>query len=161
MNRAMVPPAQLYQVGELRLASSGPVMDVMTLAEPARASREPTAVVAMIESTSDRRWNRAFLAPHVENRAVFAMSHPHDSAIAGDSLRRLRGDAVTVFEHHLARSLRVGQHRFVDMHHHLVAIATTAFVEATGQRALRNQLQRISSALLSRLLVSCLPVVFE
>jgi len=47
----------------------------------------------------------------------------------------------------MARLLRIGQHRGVDMHHHLVALPRRAGIEALVQGRLREQGQGIGPLL--------------
>src|SRR5882672_2426328 len=50
------------------------------------------------------------------------MAHDYPAGVARQALRRFRGNARAAFEDRLPRLLPIGQHRGVDVDHHLVAL---------------------------------------
>ena len=66
VNRAVVPATE-------------PVTDVMALAEPDSAAREPTAAVSMVKRSPQRRRNRACPGPDLQQAPVCVVAH-HDPA---------------------------------------------------------------------------------
>src|SRR5947207_15129798 len=66
MNGAVVPAAEQGEIRERGRAPVGPVPDVMALPEPDPAAREPTAAVAVMKRSPQRRWNRACPGPDLQ-----------------------------------------------------------------------------------------------
>jgi hypothetical protein len=71
------------------------------------------------------------------------MAHDYPAGVARQALGRFRGNARAAFEDRLPRLLPIGQHRGVDVDHHLVALPRRAGIEAVVQGRLREQGQRI------------------
>jgi hypothetical protein len=66
------------------------------------------------------------------------MTHDDAARVAGQALRRLRGDARPV-DHGLAGRIDIGQHGSVDVNHDLVALAGRARIHTVMERRLREQ----------------------
>jgi hypothetical protein len=67
------------------------------------------------------------------------VSHQHPTRVAGQALRRSRGNACAVLEDGLAGLLRVGEDGGIDVDHYLVALGRRAGIDAVVQRRLREQ----------------------
>jgi len=70
------------------------------------------------------------------------VAHHHPARVARQALGRFRGNARAVLEHGLPRLIRIGQHRGIDVDHHLVALTRGAGIEVVQGR-LREQSQGI------------------
>jgi len=75
--------------------------------------------------------------------AILVVSHHHPAGVAGEALRRSRGNVAHLFELGLAESLRIRQHGGVDVNHDLVALARRPGVELMVQGGLGEQGQGI------------------
>jgi hypothetical protein len=69
----------------------------------------------------------------LQQAPVGVVSHQHSAGVARQASRRFRGNARAVIEYGLARLIRIRQHRGIDVHHYLVALARTAGVEPVGE----------------------------
>ena len=78
------------------------------------------------------------------------MLHHYATRVARQTLRRFRGNARAVFENGLTRRVRVGQHRGVDVDHHLKTLSGCAWIDAVMQGRLREQRQRVGLLLRHR-----------
>ena len=87
----------------------------MTLAEANPAAQEAAAAVAMVERTSDRRWDRARTRTDFDDTAVTAVLHYHAARVARDAPRRFCGNARAIFEEGLAGLIGVGEDRRIDV----------------------------------------------
>ena len=76
--------------------------------------------------------------------AVPVVPHHHAGRVARQAAGRFCGNARAALENRLARNLRVGQHRRVDVDYDLVALARNAGFDAMVERALGEQDQRVS-----------------
>ena len=75
-------------VGQLRLASVRPVVDVMGIGEPEPTSGEAASAVANLECTAERGWDGAGAPTHVEDRVVRSVGDPDEGGVAGETPRR-------------------------------------------------------------------------
>ena len=71
------------------------------------------------------------------------MPHHHPARIARQTAGRSRGNAHAVLEDRLAGLIGVGQHRSIDVDHHLVALTGGAGIKPLVERRLRDQSQGI------------------
>jgi hypothetical protein len=77
VHQAVMQTAQGHEIGELRFAALGPVLDVMCVdVALVRAAGETTAAVAAIERAADTRWDAAGLAPDIERLALRILEDP-------------------------------------------------------------------------------------
>ncbi len=75
------------------------------------------------------------------------MAHDHLSGIAGESLRRSRGNVLPILEDRNATSLGVGQDLLVNVHHNLIPVTRTAPVELVREGAFGHELQAVRPSL--------------
>ena len=66
VHQSVVEPAEQDQVLQLRLASVGPVPDVVGVREAKPAARETASTVPGLQGAPDGGWNRPGLTPDVE-----------------------------------------------------------------------------------------------
>src|ERR1700694_5860995 len=98
----MVASAQHREVRERGGTALGPVADVMALAERHSAAWKATAVVAMVERTPYRGWNRPGSRADFDDASVRVMAH-HDAArVAREAAGRFRGNVRAALEDRLA-----------------------------------------------------------
>jgi hypothetical protein len=90
---AVVPAAQTGEVREHGRPALSPVTDVMALDEPRPAAREAAAPVTMEERAPQRRRNRSGAGTDLHDTAILIVSHHHPTRVAGQALRRSRGNA--------------------------------------------------------------------
>jgi hypothetical protein len=148
VHRAMVAAAEQQRVGEAGGAAIGPGLDVVGVAQPPAAGREAAASVAMLESAAQGGRDGAGAAADVEHAAIRGMPHHHPRRVAGQPPGRFRGNAAAVREPGRTALAAGRQHPGVDVYHHLVAIAPSAWIEARGEGVLGHQAQGIGAALL-------------
>ena len=122
----------------------------MALPEPHAAAGEATAPVPVLERPPQRRRDRARPDADLQQPPVLVVAHHHAARVAGQALRRFRGNAAPVLEDRLARMLGVGQHRGVDVDHDLVALAGSPGIEPVVQRGLGQQGQGVGLLLRHR-----------
>jgi len=117
----------------------GPVTEMMPLGEAAVAARETTPSVPMGQGPSERWGNRPGPRPDLHHAALGIVAHHHAAGIAGQALRRLRGNARALLEDRLPRLLGIRQHWGVDVDHYLVAFPRRAGIEPVMQRRHREE----------------------
>ena len=78
------------------------------------------------------------------------MAHHHPAGVAGQALRRFRGNARAPLEDRLPRLIGIGQYLGIDVDHHLVALPRGAGIEAVVQGRLGEQGQGIGLLLADR-----------
>jgi hypothetical protein len=106
----MVPATQQGEVRERGRAALGPVVKMMSLAEPEAAARKAAAAVAVEKRAPQCRRNRPGPGPNFHNPPVLVVSHHHPARVARQALSRFRGNVRPVFEDGLAGLIRVRQH---------------------------------------------------
>jgi hypothetical protein len=74
---------------------------------------------------------------------ILVMAHHHPARVARQAPRSFCGNARAVLEDGLARLIRIGERRGVDVDHHLIALARGAGIELVMERCLREKGQRI------------------
>jgi len=140
---AMVLAAEQSEVRECGRAALGPMVQVMPLADPDATAREAAALVPVQERAPQRRGNRPGPGANFHDAPVLVVPHHDPARITRQAPRRFCRNARPVPEDGLAGLLRVGQHGFVDVDHHLVPLARRARIEFVVQGRLREQGQRI------------------
>jgi hypothetical protein len=125
----MVPPTEQRKIREGCRAAVRPVAEMMPLAEGEAAPREAAAPVPMVERAPQGGGNRPGPRPDLHQASLLVVAHHHPAGVAGQALRRFRGNARPVLEDRLAWLLRIGQHLGIDVHHHLVALPRGAGIE--------------------------------
>ena len=133
VDRAVVSATEEREVGERGRAALRPVADVMPLAQRQPAAREAAAAVAMVKRAPQRRRNRPRPRPDLHDAPVRVVPHDHAAGVTRQALGRLRGNARPVLEHGLPGLLRVGEHRRVDVHDHLVPLARRTGIERVSK----------------------------
>jgi hypothetical protein len=98
VDRAVVPPTEHRQVRERGRPAVRPVADVMALAEPHTTAREATGAVSVVECPAQRRRDRPRPGADVQQTPVWVVAHHHPTRIAGQALRRFRGDSPAVLQ---------------------------------------------------------------
>ena len=78
------------------------------------------------------------------------MAHHHASRIAGETLRRFRGNARSVVEHGLTCLIRIREYRRIDVHHDLIPVARGARFDPLVERRFREERKGISLLLRHR-----------
>jgi hypothetical protein len=139
VDRSMMPAAEQREVRERRRAALRPVAEVMTLAEWQSTAREATTAVPMVQRPPQRGRDRPGPGSDFHQAPVMIVAHHDPAGVARQPLRRFRGNAHSVLEDGLARLIGVRQHRSIDVHHDLVALARSAGVEPVMKGCLREQ----------------------
>ena len=140
---AVMPAAEECEVRERCRTAVGPVAEMVPLSEADAAAGEAAAAVPMVERPPQGRGNRPGPGPDLDQAAILVMAHNHLAGVARQAPGRFRGNARAVLEDGLARLLRLGQRRGVDVDHHLVALARRARIEPLVQGRLREERQGI------------------
>jgi hypothetical protein len=115
----------------------------MPLGHRAPAAREAAAAVPVVQRPPQRRGNRPRAGSDLDDAPVFVVAHHHPARVARQASRRLRGNARPAREDGLPGLIGVGQHRRVDVDHHLVPLARPAGIQTVMQGGLREQRQRV------------------
>ena len=123
VDRAVVSPTEHREIGERGGAAVGPVTDVVAFAPRQSAAREAAAAVAMVERAPQCGRNRARASADLDDAPVLVVAHQHAAGITRQALRCFRGNVGAAVEHRLAGLIGVGQHRRIDVNHHLVPLA--------------------------------------
>jgi hypothetical protein len=71
------------------------------------------------------------------------MLHDHAAGVAREPAGRFRGNVHPVLEDGLAGLRGVGQHRRIDVDHHLIAFARGSGIEPVVESGFREQRQRV------------------
>jgi hypothetical protein len=79
--------------------------------------------------------------------------HHHPARVARQALGRFRGNAHAIFQDRLAGCLGVREHRRVDVHHDLIALARGPRIHTVMERRLGEQGESIRLLLLERRLL--------
>jgi hypothetical protein len=138
VHEAVVARAEQDEVVELRLASAGPMTDVMGVQEPfVLAAGVATAPVARLQRPPHRRRDRARLSADRDRHAV-ALDDLDERGVAGQALRRLRGERRAVLEH-------VGALGRLDVDDDLVALAGRPGVSVARQGHVRQRNERLGA----------------
>jgi len=119
---------------------------MMPLADGDAAAREATVSISMLERATERRRNRARLRPDLHHAPFVVVSHHHPARVARQALRRFCGNAVATLEDAIARLIGIRQDRRIDVHHHLIALARRAGIDAVMQRRLAVSASRASAS---------------
>src|SRR5690349_1762546 len=97
----------------------GPVLDVVGVDEvPVRAHREAAAAIARPQRAPNRDGNGARLATDIQNTSVRAGRNGDERTVAAHAAERLRGDARSIVQVCLARTVRT-EHRLIEMDYDL------------------------------------------
>jgi len=116
----------------------------MALPEPDPAAREPTAAVAVMKRSPQRRRNRACPGADLQQAPVCVGAHHDPARVACQALRRSGRNAQAIFEHRLAGLIGVSQHGGIHVDHHLVELSRDARIDPVVERGLGEQRQGIS-----------------
>jgi hypothetical protein len=148
MDGPMMPPAQQHEVGKRRGAAMRPVADVVALSEPDVAPRESTSLVAVLQGSPEGGWDRPRAGSDLQQIAVGVVAHDDPAGVAGETLRRFRGNADAILERGLAGGIRIGEHRSIDMNDHLVTLSRRARIESIVECRRRQEREGIGLLLL-------------
>lgn len=140
---SMMAATEQNEVSQRGRAALGPMADVMALSDPHLAAREAAGCVPMLHGTSQRRRNRTRPGPYFDGPTFVIVAHHDPTGVARQSPGRFRGNVAALFQHGLAGSRRVRQHRGVDMDYHLIPLTRRARIELGMECRLRQQGQRI------------------
>jgi hypothetical protein len=146
----MVATTQQHEVGEDRRPAVRPVADVVSLGDPNVAAGEAAGAIAMQQRAPERGRNRASADAHLHDPPLRVVLHDHPARVAGQPLRRPRGDVGAILEHGLAGSGWIHQGLGVDVDHHLVALARRTGVQLVVQRRLGQQGQGVATRVSAR-----------
>ncbi len=94
----------------------------MPLTHSDGATREPAAPVPMVQCPPERRRDRPCAGSDFHHPPVLVVPHHHPARVAGQPLRRSRGNVRPVFERRLPGLSRIRQDRGVYMDHDLVPL---------------------------------------
>jgi len=96
----MVVSAKDKHIVEARFSALRPMFDVMAFDEDAVvATWKPTAPIAPDECTLERVRNRPCLTADGQDGSLRVLGDRHESAVAGEPARRLRGNAGAISGH--------------------------------------------------------------
>jgi hypothetical protein len=135
----MMAPTQQGEIRQRGRSAVCPMPDVMALGEAYATAGEPTAPVAMLKCPPQRGRDRPRPRADLGDAAVRVVAHDHAGGVARQTLRRFRGNVRPVLEGRLARRVRIGQDRSVDVDHDLVALACGAGVDAVVERGFGDE----------------------
>jgi len=150
VHRTMMPATERGEIGKSRRSALRPVMDVVALDESDSAARESTTLIAMEERASQRGRNGSCSCADLYDVTVRVVAHHHASRIAGETLRRFRGNARSVVEHGLTCLIRIREYRRIDVHHDLIPVARGARFDPLVERRFREERKGISLLLRHR-----------
>jgi hypothetical protein len=157
VNSAVMPAAQHREVRERRRATVGPMVDVVTLPEAHAAAWEATALVTMLQRSSNRRRNRSCPGADLDQTPRGVLTHENPGRVAREALRRSGRNARPALEHRLPGLLGVGQDGSIDVHNHLIALSQGTGIDALVERGLGKQRECVGLQLLHRrrIVVEC------
>jgi hypothetical protein len=107
----------------------------------------------MVERPPDRRGNRSGPGIDLHDMSISAVAHHHPAGVAGQALRRSRGNARAVLEHRLAGGVGVRQDLSIDVDHDMVGFLRAPRVEALVEGCLGEQGEGVRLLLLHRRLI--------
>ena len=149
MDRAVVASAQERKVRQRGGPALRPVPDVMALRVAPAAAREAAAVIPLLEGAPEGRRDRPRPGPDLGDAPVGVVPHDHAGGVAGEALRRSRGNVLAAFlEDGLPGLGGIGQHRRIDVDDDLVALGRRAGIEALVEGDLGEEAERIGLLLL-------------
>ena len=130
MHQPMVEAAERHKIRELRLATIGPVLHMVTV-EIAfeRTAGESTTLVPGIQGPSDRWRDGPRLAPDIERLAPLVFNDPDNAGVAREPPRSLGGDRGPVFEF-AATCMTVFQRLGIHVHYDLLPISAREILRA-------------------------------
>src|SRR5580698_1232505 len=136
---------ELHQIRQLRLASLGPMMNMVCVDVPrVRTTRESATSIACVERTANRRWNATRLAPDIERLASLIFYHADDTGITGQATHRLYSERRPVLQLATSRPTR-SQSLGIDVHNDLLAISRAQGLRSVLQETLGDSPQGIGA----------------
>ncbi len=139
VHRAVMPAAEQREIRELRRAALRPVVEMMGLNDPHAAPGKAAGPVSMQERAAQGGRNGPGPRSDLHDTPPLVVAHDYPARVTRQAAGRSRGNVGAVLESGLARLIRIGQHRGVDMDDHLVALPRRARIEGVVQRRLRHQ----------------------
>src|SRR5215211_3632481 len=144
-------PAEQQEVAERRLATVGPVANVMGVAPAGRSSAagEPEPPVTHHDRSSEAGRHDLGAAAELERLGVFPRDHPDHIGVAGEAASGFGRDLADVLQlRALPRTL--DQRLEIDRDHHVRALAADGRTLARGEPLATDLAERIGSALRGR-----------
>jgi hypothetical protein len=96
VDRAVMPATQHGEVRERRRAALRPVAQVMSLTEREPTAGEATTMIAMLERSPQRRWNRPRAGADFHHAPVIVVPHHHPARVARETPGRFCGNVRAV-----------------------------------------------------------------
>ena len=104
----------------------------------------------MLKRPPQRRRNRTSPGADFDELTAGRLAHHHTGGVAGQTLRRSRGNARAAVEDGLPGRLGVGEHGGVDVDDHLVPFSRRPWIDAAMKGRLGDERERIGLLLLER-----------